>query len=260
MSRDEQLLHPATGSDIELLRVAVKDESFVFLDGFHAVKHAMRFGADMLLVATSNPGKLYDLGRSLAPDIAERLIATARTVRRRDIESLGIERSHWTGVWGVARRLSPPGEGILSSRGASPLVLLEDPSNLGNLGACIRVAAAAGAAGIIIRGDADPWEPAAVRGAAGLQFAIPVLNVQAAEKLSPPIVALDPDGDELRIGAIPPGAILAFGTEREGLSDELMKMATSRLRLPMREGVSSLNLAVAVGIVLYVWKLGHGIK
>ena len=40
-----------------------------------------------------------------------------------------------------------------------------------------------------------------------------------------------------------PGAILAFGTERHGLSDELLERADLRLGIPMRPGVSSLNLA-----------------
>jgi RNA methyltransferase, TrmH family len=64
-----------------------------------------------------------------------------------------------------------------------------------------------------------------------------------------PLIALDPDGDPL--GPVDPRAVLAFGTERDGLSDELLARADRRLALPMRPGVSSLNLATAVAAVLY---------
>ena len=46
--------------------------------------------------------------------------------------------------------------------------------------------------------------------------------------------------------------MLAFGTERDGLSDELLARADARAALPMRPGVSSLNLATAVSAVLFV--------
>jgi TrmH family RNA methyltransferase len=65
------------------------------------------------------------------------------------------------------------------------------------------------------------------------------------------IVAFDPDGEpagHLRLGA---GAILAFGSERGGLSPELLRRARHRVAIPMRPGVSSLNLATAVAVVLY---------
>ena len=45
--------------------------------------------------------------------------------------------------------------------------------------------------------------------------------------------------------------MLAFGTERDGLSDALLARADLQLALPMRPGVSSLNLATAVSGVLF---------
>ena len=69
-------------------------------------------------------------------------------------------------------------------------------------------------------------------------------------------VALDPAGTPLRPGTVPPRAVLAFGTERDGLSAQLLARADARLALPMRPGVSSLNLATAVSAVLFVLALG----
>ncbi|HEX8958816.1 MAG TPA: TrmH family RNA methyltransferase, partial [Solirubrobacterales bacterium] len=135
------------------------------------------------------------------------------------------------------------------------LVLLEDPRAMGNMGACVRVAAAAGAAGVLTTGDNDPWHPDALRAAAGLHFALPVVAVEGLPESDRPLVAIDPGGDELRPHELPPRAILAFGTERHGLSDGLLARADARLGIPMRPGVSSLNLATAVAAVLFSQRL-----
>lgn len=48
------------------------------------------------------------------------------------------------------------------------------------------------------------------------------------------------------------GDVLVFGPESRGLPDDLLALAPERnLRIPMREGVRSLNLATAAGIALY---------
>jgi TrmH family RNA methyltransferase len=136
------------------------------------------------------------------------------------------------------------------------VVLLEDPRNMGNVGACVRVAAAAGAAAVLTTGENDPWLPDAVRGAAGLHFALPVAAVESLPESDRPLLALDPDGEELRPGMLPPRAVLAFGTERHGISSELLDRADARVAIPMREGVSSLNLATSVAVVLFAARLG----
>ena len=50
---------------------------------------------------------------------------------------------------------------------------------------------------------------------------------------------------------VPERAVLAFGTERAGLSDALLARADARVALAMAPGVSSLNLATAVAATLY---------
>ena len=131
-------------------------------------------------------------------------------------------------------------------------MLLEDPRHLGNVGAAVRVAAAAGAAALLTTGAADPWDPAALRGAAGLHYALPVGRGDPPGDR--PLVALDPGGEEAT--ALPAEATLAFGTERDGLSPALVARADLRVRIPMRAGVSSLNLATAVAVALYMVRSG----
>jgi RNA methyltransferase, TrmH family len=69
-----------------------------------------------------------------------------------------------------------------------------------------------------------------------------------------PLLALDPDGSPLHPRLLPPHSVLAFGTERHGLSAELTQRAQELIRIPMRDGVSSLNLATAVAAVLFAWR------
>ncbi len=133
-------------------------------------------------------------------------------------------------------------------------MLLEDPRDLGNMGACVRVAAAADAAAVLSTGSHDPWHPDALRGAAGLHFALPVTRIESIDALADgerPLLALDPAGEPLEAHALDPRAVLAFGTERHGLSDELLARADARVSIPMRAGVSSLNLATSVAAVLF---------
>jgi TrmH family RNA methyltransferase len=157
-------------------------------------------------------------------------------------------------VVAVARRpLEPDPDTVLA--GPGHVVLLEDPRHLGNLGAVIRVAAAAGAAGVMTAGRQNPWHPDAVRGSAGLHFALPVHHIRAVRTQGRDLVALDPAGEPFVPGEFPAAAVLAFGAERDGLSDELLAQAQRRVALPMSPGVSSLNLATAVAATLYALKL-----
>ena len=108
---------------------------------------------------------------------------------------------------------------------------------------------------LIVLGDADPWHPAAVRGAAGLQFALPVSRADA-PPIGRPLYGLDPAGEPL--GDVPPGAVLAFGSERRGLGPAVRERADALVALPMRRGVSSLNLATAVSAALYLLRARGG--
>jgi RNA methyltransferase, TrmH family len=255
---------PVTGRLIEDFRAARRDAGAVVIEGFHALKHALRFAAELRVVVASDAADLDGLAAQLAPELAARLAA----VQRVDEAVLGqlVPRAPRTGVVALARRPLVDPQSLLASPNPAPIVVLEEPRTMGNLGAVIRVAAAAGAAGVITTGTNDPWHPDAVRGAAGLHFALPVVRfgatdddavalVRAAQAAGRRVLALDPEGTELTNAPIPARAVLAFGTERDGLSRALLDAADARLRLPMEPGVSSLNLATSVAATLYAWRL-----
>lgn len=192
----------------------------------------------------------------LAPDVSERMISLARPIAPEVFAQLA-PLAPSTGVISLAERPAVDSAAALADRRPTPVILLEDPRDLGNMGACVRVAAAADAAAVLTTGGHDPWHPDALRGSAGLHYALPVarLHDELPTVLDRPLLALDPSGKVLNPPALPARAILAFGTERHGLTPELLARADARIAIPMRPGVSSLNLATSVAAVLFAWRL-----
>lgn len=235
-------------------RTARRDPGLTVVEGFHALKHALRFGAELVEAVAVDPPVLETMASALAPDLAGRLADLVEPIEKGALADLVPLVPH-TEVVAIARRPQVDLAAALADPSPAPAVLLEQPRNMGNIGACIRVAAAAGAAALVITGENDPWHPDAVRGAAGLQFALPVAAVEALPKSNRPLLAIDPEGEELAPERLPERAVLAFGTERHGLSSDVFERADARVSIPMREGVSSLNLATSVAIALFVMRM-----
>jgi TrmH family RNA methyltransferase len=236
-------------------RTARRDPELTVVEGFHALKHALRFGAEVVEAVAVDPPALEAMAEELAPDLAGQIAGRVETVDKATLADLVPLVPH-TGVAAIARRPAIDLAAALADPAPAPAVLLEQPRNMGNIGACIRVAAAAGAAALVTTGENDPWHPDAVRGAAGLQYALPVAAVESLPQSDRPLLAIDPDGEELAPERLPARAVLAFGTERHGLSGEVFERADARISIPMREGVSSLNLATSVAIALFVMRMG----
>jgi RNA methyltransferase, TrmH family len=238
-------------------RTARRDPELTVVEGFHALKHALRFGAEVVEAVAVDPEALEAMAAEFAPDLAGQYGGRVETVDKATLADLVPLVPH-TGVVAIARRPRIDLAAALADPAPAPAVLLEQPKNMGNIGACIRVAAGAGAAALITTGENDPWHADAVRGAAGLQFALPVAKVGSLPESGRPLLAIDPEGEELAPDSLPARAVLAFGTERHGLSNEVFERADARISIPMREGVSSLNLATSVAIVLFAMKLTGG--
>jgi RNA methyltransferase, TrmH family len=236
---------------------ARRDPLLAVLEGLHALKHALRFGADVLRVAITEPDAVAELIEGYAPDLPGLLRREPEVVSPEVFRALS-PNAPTTGVITIARRPPVDIAALLDDPRAAPLVLLEAPRDLGNVGACVRVSAAADIAGVLTTGTHDPWNPTALRGSAGLHFALPVAHVAAVEPAGGrPLIALDGEGETLDPRELPARSILAFGSERQGLSNELLARADARVSLPMRAGVSSLNLATSVAAVLYAWRFSE---
>jgi RNA methyltransferase, TrmH family len=247
------------GSLIPRFGSARRDPSLAVLEGLHPLKHALRFGACILEVVCADRQRLGQLAAELAPDVRAQISAIARQVPQEVFVQLS-PLPPSTGVISLARRPQLELRHVLADPRPAPLILLEDPRDLGNVGACVRVAAAADAAGVLTSGGHDPWHPDALRGSAGLHFALPVLRVADAQRIQAggrALLAVDPEGEPLAPGRLPARALLAFGGERYGLSEQLGRRAQAKVSIPMRAGVSSLNLATSVAAVLFGVRLAR---
>ncbi|MER7770063.1 TrmH family RNA methyltransferase [Kitasatospora sp. NPDC096140] len=238
-------------------RVVEREPGVVLLDGFHALKHALRFGGDVRRVVTVDRGALMALAAELAEDVVAAVDRLAVEVPEAVVRTL-VPRLHPTGVVALAGR--PTAGANLAVLGArprrAPVVVLENPRNLGNVGAVIRLAAGFGATGVVTTGDLDPWHPNVLRGSAGLHFATAVERLTLPQLPAGPLFVLDPEGADIRDVPFPDDALLAFGTERHGVSEELKARADRLVAVPMQAGVSSFNLATSVAMGLFHWMSG----
>lgn len=135
---------------------------------------------------------------------------------------------------------------------------LEEIRDPGNLGTIIRTADAAGATGIILVGQScDPWGPDCVRATMGSIFGVPLVRLASVDFLD--LCRAWPGesvGTHLRATesfrrSYRQPSLLVMGSEGKGLSDEASAACSALVRIPMREGAESLNVAIATGLILY---------
>jgi TrmH family RNA methyltransferase len=233
---------------VDRFNAARRDPRRAVLEGFHPLKHAVRFRAEITEAVAPNPVAVTRLAERLAPDIVAFLTDCLSPVPP-DVFARIVPDAADADAAAIALRPHVATADVLTSPGR--VVFLDRPNHLGNIGAVVRVAAAAGAAGVLTTGDRDPWHAGALRGSAGLHFAIPVARVDDLPGTDRPVVAFDPGGVPLRAGLLPADGLVMFGSERHGLSKALLNRAHLRVAIPMQPGVSSLNLATAVAVALY---------
>jgi len=234
---------------VDLFQRARSDNTLAVIEGVQALKHAARFQAEFEKIITCDIHLLQTLLDELAPDVKALVLELAEEVSEATFARLSPQPPR-TKTIAIAKRRN---YALTDLDKLKPVVLLEDPRDLENIGAVIRVAAAADVAAVCITGPADIWHPAVIRGAAGLHFAIPVMNVKGIDDIrgTREVVALDPTGKESTNVKIPSNSLLLFGTERHGISPKLLQTSNMVVRIPMKSGVSSLNLATSVAATLY---------
>ncbi len=139
-------------------------------------------------------------------------------------------------------------------------VAIVSPQDPGNVGAILRTIDAVGASGLILLDSSvDPYHPTAVRASLGSIFWYPIVSASFAEwsqwarRQGYHVYGTSAKGsvDYKTVEVYERPLIILLGSEREGLTREQASVCDQLVRLPMRGHVSSLNLAVAAGVVLY---------
>ena len=135
----------------------------------------------------------------------------------------------------------------LFARQDTIVVALDGVQDPGNVGAIVRLAAAFDAAGVaLLPGCADPFGPKAIRASVGAILSVACVSATRAD-LRWPVYAADRRGEA--IDPPPRGAIIVFGSEGSGVSDEIAQGAR-RIAIPMSDRVESVNVAMAAAILL----------
>ena len=145
-------------------------------------------------------------------------------------------------------------------KSAKKVVLLENIKDLGNLGTILRTAKAFSQDAVILFGDTvDLYNPKCVRSAVGNLWKIPVVQIKDFSVLKSQFeefekVATLPKADDtlfLKNYKADSPYLIMFGSEADGLSEDLINFATKKVTIEMNSDVESLNLSVSVGIILH---------
>lgn len=228
----------------------------MILTGFHPVLEALRAGRplDRVLVAKGAGGpriqEVVDLARNRSTPV--------RFEARSSLDRLAGSSAHQGVVaLGAAEQYADLDE--VAARGKLLVILdgVEDPHNLG---AIIRTAHAAGADAVVIpERRAAGLTDVVAKAAAGALEHVPVVRVgninRALESLKERgfwIYGLDERGehDYSQVDYASPTA-LVLGGEGKGLHDQVRKHCDVLVRIPMAGKISSLNVSVAAGVVLF---------
>jgi 23S rRNA (guanosine2251-2'-O)-methyltransferase len=238
------------------------------LSGIHPVAEALRAKRPLerILVAQGAGGpRMQEI-----IDMARRAAVPVRFEPRGALDRLAGSAAHQGVVAMGAANKYADFEALVSSQlvssqlASAPLIVVldgvEDPHNLG---AIIRTAHAAGAGAMIIpeRRAAGVTDVVAKAAAGALEY-LPITRVtnikRALEELKEKgywIYGLDERGTETydRAEYASPTAFV-LGGEGKGLHEQVRKHCDVLVRIPMVGKISSLNVSVAAGVVLFEWK------
>jgi TrmH family RNA methyltransferase len=232
--------------------------SALLLDGPHVLAVALAAGWPLEFVACTDSatGQSPELAALVARVAAVRIPVIAVTTAVMDAMS---PVSTPTGVVAVA---SPPSHRAADLVVPSPALVIAtvDVQDPGNVGAILRSADAFGATGVACLGaSADPFGWKALRGSMGSALRVPVIrdrdalaSVRGLRALGLAIVVAGARGGiDAETNDWMGPTLLVVGSEGQGLPAEIAADGDRTVCLAMRNGVESLNVAVAVGVLLH---------
>ena len=242
-------------------------ESGLFLvEGIHHIGEAFEAGwvMDSILYAPDL------LTSNFARDLISRLGTKPQAVSVQVIESLA-EKDNPQGILAIVHqkqtrlteltRSAAPGAQKIKC--AAALVSPQDP---GNVGTILRTLDAVGADALfLLEGGVELYHPTVIRSSMGTIFWKPIIQasfdefVTWARQGSYQLLGTSAHGDVDYQTLVPKSPwILVLGNEQKGLSTLQTNACDVAISLPMRGRVSSLNLAVAAGVLLYQYYTGDG--
>jgi len=170
------------------------------------------------------------------------------------------ENDKITRIFAIAGTPKPIGlDAILKIQ--KDLVVLEDVSISGNIGAITRTSLALGVGGIVLLNTehVDIYDRRLIRASRGYVFVLPVIAattdafIQFAKQNDLQVLVTNAHAEKLvqDISSISQRLMIVFGSEKEGCSQAITAAATLQVRIPIDPRVESLNVSAAAGITLY---------
>jgi RNA methyltransferase, TrmH family len=149
---------------------------------------------------------------------------------------------------------------LASVKESSPLIVLVDVRDPGNVGTIIRSADAAGSAAVICcAGSGDFYNPKAVRSSAGSIFQIPVVAAPPAFETLAALGAAGVrrlstvmrGGDDYTSADLSGRVAIVLGNEASGLGSELEMSLDGALTIPIEGSAESLNVAMTAAVLCF---------
>ncbi len=191
------------------------------------------------MIVATKPPHIFEETKPLI--VTDKLMAEL-SAQNNPHEVLGVFKQRW--------QTHPSKQGVW--------LALEEIRDPGNLGTIIRTADAAAAEGIILIGDCcDPYSGECVRASTGSIFAMPLCKMPHSSFVDflrawpGDSIATRMDASEDFRRPIKAPALLALGSEARGLSPAISNACKRKVKIPMRPGVESLNVATAAALMLY---------
>jgi RNA methyltransferase, TrmH family len=231
-------------------KARLESDSFL-VEGIHHVGTAIEAGWEVESV-------LYapDLLTShFAHDLIARLGTKSQPVSAQVMESLA-DKDNPQGILAIVRQKHVEPDHLAAIKTAIALVSPQDP---GNVGTILRTLDAVDVDALfVLDGGVELYHPTVIRSSMGTIFWKPVVQtsfdefVKWSRKGSYQLIGTSARGDVDYQTLVPKTPwILVLGNEQKGLAAEQTKACDVVVSLPMKGKVSSLNLAVAAGVLLY---------
>ena len=229
-----------------------RNESSLFLvEGIHHVGEAVEAGWDVETI-------LYSSGVLTSPfahELITRFAFKPQPVTAQVMEALA-DKENPQGIIAIVHQRKSPLKDVKPFKKAVALVSPQDP---GNVGTILRTIDAVGADALfLLDGGVELYHPSVIRASMGTLFWKPIIQtsfndfVGWAREGKYQLIGTSAKADvgyDTLVPQIP--WVLVLGNEQKGLSKEQSAACDVTVSLPMQGRVSSLNLAVAAGVLLY---------
>lgn len=248
-SADNPQIRKASGELVKKLKKQKRENHFLlFLDNQKIIKDAIAQGAKPIMALATSADLLADITPS---STCEQYLTTIDVISAlSDVKTprgvvVMLEYTQFSNF--VENPKIPKGDFLV-------LDGIQDPGNAGTL---IRSALAAGEECVFILDGVSSTNPKLIRSSAGAIFNIPVYSLSRADfvklavKNNLKLAMTDMDGENV-FDFKPTSPIgIVVGNEGQGVSDEIEKISSIKLTIPMKKGIESLNAGVSGSVVMF---------